>query len=127
VHIEQGYALPVQVGLAVKIWVPWECIRVAADLQQIWYVQSLLCVQVFSQVAEQRPLQQIGADADVQLDEVVQVLGQLSYFGFKHRPDALRLGSRLRTDVQQISPAVVLQSLLVEQVLGHCEAGRQMG
>jgi hypothetical protein len=37
------------------------------------------------------------------------------------------LDSILRTDVQQISPFVVLHALLSEQDLGHCDGGKQMG
>jgi hypothetical protein len=40
-------------------------------------VQSLLWVQVFSQVEAQSPLQQMPADEE-QSDEVTQALGQLS-------------------------------------------------
>jgi hypothetical protein len=116
-----------QVGLAVKILVCCEESRCQADLQQIWLVQSVLCVQVFAQVSEQRPLQQSGADIEVQFEELVQVWGQGSYSGFRHRPGTTKVGSRLPTDVQQISPEVVLQSALVAQALGHCEGGRQMG
>jgi hypothetical protein len=68
----------VQVGLAVKILVSCEEIRIKADLQQIWPVQSLLWVQVCVQVAAQRPLQQSGAADDVQSIDVEHVLGQLS-------------------------------------------------
>jgi len=39
----------------------------------------------------------------------------------------LKLDSTLPTDVQQISPFVVSHSLLLEQDLGHCEGGKQMG
>jgi hypothetical protein len=55
-----------------------ESILVNADLQQSWPVQSLLCVQVFSQVEAQRPLQQSSAEDDLQSAEVEQVWGQLS-------------------------------------------------
>jgi hypothetical protein len=116
-----------QVGLAVKILVSCEESRIEADLQQIWAVQSVLCVQVFAQVAEQRPLQQSGANNEVQFAEVMQVWGQASYIGFRHRPGTLRVGSTLSTDVQQSSPEVVLQSALVEQTWGHREGGRQKG
>lgn len=116
-----------QVGAEVNIWVGCEEICIMADLQQIWRVQSLFWVQICAHVAAQRPLQQSGADCEVQSIEVVQVSGQLSYFGFRHRPDTFRLGSRLRTEVQQISPDPVSHSALVEQAWGHCEAGRQKG
>jgi hypothetical protein len=41
-------------------------------------VQSLLCVQVFSQVDAQRPLQQSNPEDELQSAEVEQVWGQLS-------------------------------------------------
>jgi hypothetical protein len=55
-----------------------ESILVNADLQQSWPVQSLLCVQVFSQVEAQSPLQQSNPEDELQSAEVEQVLGQLS-------------------------------------------------
>lgn len=111
----------------MNIWVCCEEIRIMADLQQIWRVQSLLWVQACAHVVAQTPLQQSRADDEVQSMEVVQVLGQLSYFGFRHRPDTFRLGSRLRTEVQQVSPEPVSHSALVEQAWGHCEEGRHKG
>jgi hypothetical protein len=90
-------------------------------------VQSLLWVQVCAHIVAQTPLQQSGANDEVQSMEVVQVLGQFAYFGFRHRPDTFRLGSRLRTEVQQVSPEPVSHSALVEQAWGHCEEGRQKG
>jgi hypothetical protein len=55
-----------------------ESILVNADLQQSWPVQSLLWVQVFSQVEAQSPLQQSNPEDELQSAEVEQVLGQLS-------------------------------------------------
>jgi hypothetical protein len=55
-----------------------ESILVSADLQQSWPVQSLLCVQVFSHVEAQSPLQQSNPEDELQSAEVEQVLGQLS-------------------------------------------------
>lgn len=117
-----------QVGPAVKTCGKMSCEAtfIIADLQQIWPGHSVSSVQVFSQLEEQRPLQQSRAELEVQFEDVVQVWGQASYFGFRHRPDTFRLGSTLRTDVQQISPEVVSHSELVEQEWGHCEGGKQM-
>ena len=70
--------MPLQVGPTVNTWVTIDSTRVKADLQQIWPVQSLLCVQVFSQVEAHRPLQQSSPSAEVQSAEVAQAFGHLS-------------------------------------------------
>lgn len=125
--MEQEYAVPLQVGPTVKTRVDCVSTRMSADLQHSWPVQSLLWVHNFWQVEEHRPLQQIRPAEELQSADVVQVWGQGSYDGLRHRPDAERLGSRLRTEVQQISPLVVLHVVESEQAFGHSEGGRQMG
>jgi hypothetical protein len=63
-------------------WGPVEKIPVgggrftSADLQQICWLQSELVLQVFAQVVEQTPLQQISFPAVLQSVDWVQVLGQ---------------------------------------------------
>jgi len=101
--------------------------RLTADLQQSWPVQSLLCVQVLGQVEAQRPLQHSSPEEESQSAEELQALGQVSYLGFRHSPDVLRLPSILPTDVQQISPDAVSQSVLEAHALGQREGGRQIG
>jgi len=81
-------------------------------------------MQGFGHVAAQVPLQHSMPSA-VQSDDVVQVLGHGSYWTLRHRPAVLRLGSTEPTEVQQISPLVVLQSLLWVQALGHWLAAVQ--
>ena len=75
----------------------------------------------------QMPLQQISPLPVLQSVDCVQLIGHEVYFGFKHRPVALRLGSLFCTVVQQISPLPVLQSVLCAHFLGHELGGRQMG
>ena len=75
--------------------------------------------------AQQRP------PAIAQSVDCVHFVGQGSAsaaFGARQSPVtlALRFGSTLRTDVQQISPIVVLQSELVAQAWGQEFAGVQM-
>jgi len=65
------------VGLAVKIVVLRVSMRVRADLQHSWPVQSLLLVQVLGQEEAQRPLQQSKPDDESQSAEVLQALGQV--------------------------------------------------
>jgi hypothetical protein len=48
----------------------------SADLQQICWLQSELVLQVFAQVVEQTPLQQISFAAVLQSVDWVQSLGQ---------------------------------------------------
>jgi hypothetical protein len=59
--------------------------------------------------------------------EVVHAVGQGSYVGFKQTPLALKLGSTVFADVQQISPLVVSQSVLVPHAFGQRLAGVQNG
>ncbi len=59
--------------------------------------------------------------------EVVHAVGQGSYVGFKQTPLALRLGSTVFADVQQISPCVVSHSLLLPHALGQRLAAVQKG
>jgi hypothetical protein len=98
-----------------------------ADLQQICWSQSELVWQVFWQEVEQIPLQQISLAAVLQSVDCEQSLGQALYAGFRQRPLAVIVGSTSAMVVQQTSPVVVLQSLLVAQVFGHSEGGRQNG
>jgi hypothetical protein len=97
-------------------------------LQQICPVQSLLTWHDFGHVFEQMPLQQSGFVAS-QSEDTLHVFGQASpprYVGLRHRPAAARSGSSAPTDVQQMSPALVLQSLLALHAFGHSLAGRQI-
>jgi hypothetical protein len=98
------------------------------ERQQIWPVQSLLCMQLFGQVAAQKPLQQRAAVAlPAQSDDVEHVFGQGVDIGFKQRPLELRLGSSAPTDVQQISPLAVLQLVSPAHAVGQLLAAVQMG
>lgn len=67
-----------QVGPTVNTCVPSVSIRVNADLQQSWPVQSLLCVQVFWQVEAQMPLQHSNPEDELQSAEVEQARGHFS-------------------------------------------------
>jgi hypothetical protein len=65
----------VQCGPVVKICVGGGRFT-RADLQQICWLQSALVWQVFSQVVEQTPSQQISLAAVLQSVDCEQVLGQ---------------------------------------------------
>jgi hypothetical protein len=116
----------VQCGPVVKICVGGGRLT-RADLQQICWLQSELVWQVFAQVVEQMPSQQISLAAVLQSVDCVQVFGQVAYAGFRQRPVALMCGSICGIEVQQISPFGVLQSLLAAQGFGQSESGTQNG
>jgi hypothetical protein len=85
-------------------------------------------VHVVAQVAEQRPLQQIGLPGVwTHSAEDVHALGHAWKVGFRQRPDALRLGSTACTVVQQSSPSSVLHCESAVHAAGHCSASVQMG
>ena len=100
----------------------------AGDLQQICPVQSLLCSQLFGQVAEQTPLQQIGDVAEPeQSEDVVHAFGHVADDGLRQMPLVLRFGSTALAEVQQISPAAVSQFASDVQPVGHSFACVQSG
>jgi hypothetical protein len=93
----------------------------AADVpQQIraWPEQSSSVLHAFGHVDEQMPLQQSWPVAAQSLD-AWQALGHVSYCGLRQRPAAVTVGSTLCTEVQQTSPKLVWQSVLVLHALGH--------
>jgi hypothetical protein len=94
-------------------------------LQQICPVQSLSSLHDFAHVVAHTPLQQSAALAG-QSFEVVHDFGHGSYAGLRHRPFVFKLGSIVFTDVQQISPLFVAQSLLDPQAFGHWFAATQI-
>jgi hypothetical protein len=118
--------VPEQLGAALKMCGGAPKLAEVGNLQQIWWSQSLLCWHCFVQVAAQSPLQHRGAVGESQLADESHFFGQGSVVGFKQRPVALRLGSSLPTEVQQISPCRLLQSPSAVQDFGHLLAGVQM-
>ena len=82
-------------------------------------------VHDFAHVCAQRPLQQSGAVRS-QSEETLHVFAQGAYWLLRQRPGVLKLGSTVSTDVQQISPWLVAQSVLAVHAFGHLLAGRQM-
>jgi hypothetical protein len=118
--------VPEQLGAALKTCGGAPRLVEVGSLQQICALQSLLCWHCFAQVAAQSPLQQSGAEGESQLADESHCFGHGSAAGFKQRPVALRLGSSLPTEVQQISPWRLLQSPSAVQDFGHLLAGVQM-
>jgi hypothetical protein len=97
-------------------------------LQQICPVQSLLALHDFGHVFWQMPSQQSGFVESQSLD-ALHVFGQAcapEYVGLKHKPWAVRSGSRAPTVVQQISPMLVLHAVLSVHGFGQALAARQM-
>jgi len=90
-------------------------------------LQSELVLQVFAQVVEQTPSQQISFWAVLQSVDCAQVFGQAAYAGLRQRPVAVMCGSTMGMEVQQTSPLPVLQSVLALQGFGQSDGGRQNG
>jgi hypothetical protein len=69
-------AVPTQCGPVLKTA---DCVgkRVSADLQQIWFLQSLDWSQVLTQLVWQLPLQQISPAAVLQSEDWLHWLGQV--------------------------------------------------
>jgi hypothetical protein len=97
-----------------------------STLQQICPVQSLSSLHDFGHELAHTPSQQ-SWPVLLQSAEVVHAFGQGSFAGLRHRPVTLRFGSTVFADVQQTSPDVVSQSLLVPQLFGQRLAGVQIG
>jgi hypothetical protein len=94
-------------------------IRVVADLQQIWFVQSEDVEQVSRQLVEQMPSQQISPFVVLHSDDCLQAFGQVWYSELRQSPSTLRFGSSNFAVVQQISFAVISHSELALQDLGQ--------
>jgi hypothetical protein len=124
---EEYKGVPEQAGATLKTCGGAPRLVEVGSLQQILPVQSLLCWHAFGHVAEQIPSQQIGVvPLEVQSADVLHAFKQGSVAGFKQRPLALRLGSSASTDVQQISPWLLLHSVSDAHDFGHLLAGVQM-
>jgi hypothetical protein len=89
-------------------------------------VQSSSDLQDCGQVAWQMPLQH-SSPSERQSLELAHACGHCAYNGFKHRPEAVSDVSSVFAEVQQISPMLVWQSVLVAHCFGHSFAGRQIG
>ena len=119
--------VPEQLGDTLKMCGGAPRLVEVGSLQQILPVQSLLCWHAFGHVAEQTPSQQIGLVLlELQSEDVLHAFRHGSVAGFKQSPLATRLGSSAPTDVQQISPWLLLQSESRAHDFGHLLAGVQM-
>lgn len=77
-------------------------------------------MQTLVQVAEQIPRQQRGVAVDpAQSSDDVHERGHDVLPALMHTPSEPRAGSTLDAEVQQNSPAFVLQSASAEQPVGH--------
>jgi hypothetical protein len=99
----------------------------AVVLQHSCALHCSLAVQLLAQLVEQIPSQQSSPLAVSQSAELWQVLGQDMKSVFRQMPSAAIRSSVLPNVVQQVSPAPVSHSPLLEQVAGHWPAGTQMG
>jgi hypothetical protein len=117
--------VPTQRGPVEKVRVDTGA-RMSADLQQIWLLQSLLCLHVLGHDVLQTPLQQTSPAIVSQSVDCAHFVGQGVDVVFRQSPSTARWGSSKRTEVQQTSLLSVLQSVETVHDLGHCSGGRQM-
>jgi hypothetical protein len=103
------------------------CASAVAQQMRAWPVQSSSDLHVFGHVLWQMLLQHSSPVA-AQSADAVHGLGHDSNIGLRQSPDVDVASdvSTLFTDVQQISPIAVWQSVLVEHVFGQSLPGRQM-
>jgi hypothetical protein len=119
--------VPVHFGGALNIRGAEGC-SLAGDLQQIWWAQSLSSVHSFVHVAAQIPRQQRGVVVDpAQSSDDAHDRGHDVLPAAMHTPRVAREGSTRDAEVQQNSPAFVLQSASAEHPVGHWLAAVQMG
>jgi hypothetical protein len=96
-------------------------------LQQIWPGQSLLVVQVLTQVVEQRPSQQVSPAERLQSADALHSLGQATLLVSTQSPPTASVLSTVGNEVQQTSFAAPLQSLEELHAAGHRLVARQTG
>lgn len=122
-----AFGVPVHFGGALNFRGAAGCNR-AGDLQQTWWAQSLSSEQTFVQVAAQIPRQQMGVEVDpAQSSDEAHDRGHDVLPAAMHTPSVPREGSTSDAEVQQNSPAFVLQSESAEQPVGHSLALVQIG
>lgn len=94
------------------------CAVAVGQQMRVWPEQSSSDLHALGQVFLQIPSQQSSPVAAQSL-EAAHAFGHVSNAGLRQRPATASAGSRLLTDVQQISPTPVWHSVLVPQALGH--------